>query len=66
MPHLSWAARPYFTGQGTFDNSTVTGFLEYEHPSEKSVNKINAGIMPTLPPVMATDLLPISPRNSED
>ncbi|XP_073062962.1 LOW QUALITY PROTEIN: laccase-17-like [Primulina eburnea] len=48
------AARPYFTGQGTFDNSTATGFLEYEHPSEKSVNKTNAGIMPTLPPLMAT------------
>ncbi|KAL3628652.1 Laccase-17 [Castilleja foliolosa] len=30
------AARPYFTGQGTFDNSTVAGFLEYEHPSSRN------------------------------
>ncbi|XP_042477010.1 laccase-17-like [Macadamia integrifolia] len=26
------AARPYFTGQGTFDNSTTIGILEYESP----------------------------------
>lgn len=26
------AARPYATGQGTFDNSTVAGILEYEIP----------------------------------
>ncbi|XVF20161.1 hypothetical protein REPUB_Repub11eG0174400 [Reevesia pubescens] len=26
------AARPYVTGQGTFDNSTVAGILEYELP----------------------------------
>ena len=26
-------ARPYATGQGTFDNSTVAGILEYESPS---------------------------------
>ncbi|KAK6935853.1 Multicopper oxidase, C-terminal [Dillenia turbinata] len=26
-------ARPYFTGQGTFDNSTVAGILEYEQPT---------------------------------
>ncbi|XP_043703108.1 laccase-17-like [Telopea speciosissima] len=26
------AARPYFTGQGTFDNSTTIGILEYELP----------------------------------
>ncbi|XP_073310978.1 laccase-17-like [Primulina huaijiensis] len=51
------AARPYFTGQGTFDNSTVTGFLEYKHLSEKSVNKTNAGIMPTLPPLTATSFV---------
>ncbi|XP_073149301.1 laccase-17-like [Henckelia pumila] len=48
------AARPYFTGQGTFDNSTVTGFLQYEHPLEESVNKTNVSIMPTLPPLTAT------------
>ncbi|KAJ7961446.1 Laccase [Quillaja saponaria] len=27
-------ARPYVTGLGTFDNSTVAGILEYEHPSK--------------------------------
>ncbi|XP_002520231.2 laccase-17 [Ricinus communis] len=37
-------ARPYVTGQGTFDNSTVAGILEYE-PSQKthhslSINKL--------------------------
>lgn len=26
------AARPYVTGQGTFDNSTTVGTLEYKHP----------------------------------
>ncbi|KAK6126147.1 hypothetical protein DH2020_040125 [Rehmannia glutinosa] len=26
------SARPYVTGQGTFDNSTVAGILEYESP----------------------------------
>ncbi|GFZ10969.1 laccase 17 [Actinidia rufa] len=29
-------ARPYATGQGTFDNSTVAGILEYESPSRHS------------------------------
>lgn len=27
-------ARPYVTGQGTFDNSTVAGILEYEPPKQ--------------------------------
>ncbi|KAI9195993.1 hypothetical protein LWI28_020083 [Acer negundo] len=31
-------ARPYATGQGTFDNSTVAGILEYEKPSHSSVS----------------------------
>ncbi|KZV27630.1 laccase-17-like [Dorcoceras hygrometricum] len=48
------AARPYSTGQGTFDNSTAAGLLEYEHPSQISVNKTNAAVMPTLPTIMAT------------
>ncbi|XP_068643460.1 laccase-17-like [Aristolochia californica] len=26
------AAKPYVTGQGTFDNSTTAGLLEYKHP----------------------------------
>ncbi|KAG5582865.1 hypothetical protein H5410_053492 [Solanum commersonii] len=29
-------ARPYVTGQGTFDNSTVAGILEYESPTPHS------------------------------
>ncbi|KAF5185934.1 Laccase-17 [Thalictrum thalictroides] len=29
-------ARPYVTGQGTFDNSTTAGILEYELPSKSS------------------------------
>ncbi|GFQ04777.1 laccase-17 [Phtheirospermum japonicum] len=46
------AARPYFTGQGTFDNSTVAGFLEYEHPSKN--HSLNNGIKlfkPNLPQI---------------
>ncbi|KAI9194649.1 hypothetical protein LWI28_007953 [Acer negundo] len=31
-------ARPYVTGQGTFDNSTVAGILEYEKPPHSSVS----------------------------
>ncbi|XP_057436991.1 laccase-17-like [Lotus japonicus] len=36
-------ARPYATGQGTFDNSTVAGILEYEAPPHflHSMNKIS-------------------------
>ncbi|KAI3875858.1 hypothetical protein MKX03_023781 [Papaver bracteatum] len=55
-PHASFvmAARPYVTGQGTFDNSTTTGILEYESPSlfnfrtKKSKTKL---FKPTLPPL---------------
>ncbi|KAK9155857.1 hypothetical protein Sjap_003337 [Stephania japonica] len=32
------AARPYVTGQGTFDNSTTAGILEYEYPSDVTQN----------------------------
>ncbi|KAK4270307.1 hypothetical protein QN277_023357 [Acacia crassicarpa] len=31
-------ARPYVTGLGTFDNSTVAGILEYESPSKESLH----------------------------
>lgn len=48
------AARPYFTGQGTFDNSTVAGFLEYEHHLGNSFNKTKKLFKPTLPPIGAT------------
>ncbi|KAK6935826.1 Multicopper oxidase, type 1 [Dillenia turbinata] len=45
-------ARPYFTGQGTFDNSTVAGVLEYEQPSKS--NKTLSTIRPTLPQINDT------------
>ncbi|GFY82724.1 laccase 17 [Actinidia rufa] len=32
------AARPYATGQGTFDNSTVTAILEYKSPKQSPKN----------------------------
>ncbi|XP_047334293.1 laccase-17-like [Impatiens glandulifera] len=41
-------ARPYATGQGTFDNSTVAGILEYEHPSKVHLKKLPL-FKPTLP-----------------
>ncbi|KAM7526362.1 hypothetical protein LguiA_016264 [Lonicera macranthoides] len=41
-------ARPYATGQGTFDNSTVAALLEYESPS-KSHTKNLPLFKPTLP-----------------
>lgn len=37
-------ARPYFTGMGTFDNSTVAGILEYKNPLVATKN------VPTLKP----------------
>lgn len=43
------AARPYFTGTGTFDNSTTVGILEYHHPPNH-IKKLPL-IKPTLPPV---------------
>ncbi|KAA8518918.1 hypothetical protein F0562_016308 [Nyssa sinensis] len=56
FPNASFymTARPYFTGLGTFDNSTVAGILQYENPSNQyHINKLplfNA----TLPPLNAT------------
>ncbi|MCL7046353.1 hypothetical protein MKW94_026079 [Papaver nudicaule] len=51
------AARPYVTGQGTFDNSTTTGVLEYESSSLfKSMTKKSKTPLfkPTLPPLNDT------------
>lgn len=43
-------ARPYATGQGTFDNSTVAGILEYVSSSEKSLHMKNLPLYkPSLP-----------------
>ncbi|CAI9779058.1 unnamed protein product [Fraxinus pennsylvanica] len=47
-------ARPYFTGQGTFDNSTVAGILEYEHPLNHTSYTKKMVFKPTLPPINAT------------
>ncbi|XP_077244028.1 laccase-17-like [Tasmannia lanceolata] len=49
-------ARPYVTGLGTFDNSTTTGILEYEHPNSSSnvnIKKLPL-FKPTLPPLNDT------------
>ncbi|KAK1586926.1 hypothetical protein Q3G72_007611 [Acer saccharum] len=42
-------ARPYMTGQGTFDNSTVAGILEYEKPPHSSVS---TGKLPLFKPIL--------------
>ncbi|XP_044504743.1 laccase-17-like [Mangifera indica] len=50
-------ARPYVTGLGTFDNSTVAGILEYELPynfhSSNSIKKLHL-FRPILPPLNDT------------
>ncbi|KAL0336814.1 UNVERIFIED_CONTAM: Laccase-17 [Sesamum calycinum] len=49
-------ARPYVTGQGTFDNSTVAGILEYESPFLHSVTPLKKLPLykPILPPLNDT------------
>lgn len=46
-------ARPYVTGQGTFDNSTVAGILEYETSSLISTKNLPI-YKPNLPPLNDT------------
>ncbi|KAB2614879.1 laccase-17-like [Pyrus ussuriensis x Pyrus communis] len=41
-------ARPYVTGQGTFDNTTVAGILEYDSPSKTKT--LNTKRLPLLKP----------------
>ncbi|KAL4341879.1 hypothetical protein GQ457_08G001210 [Hibiscus cannabinus] len=49
-------ARPYATGMGTFDNTTVAGILEYENPSTSSLK--NAPLLkPVLPAFNATNVV---------
>ncbi|XP_059660778.1 laccase-17-like [Cornus florida] len=51
------AALPYYTGLGTFDNSTVAGILKYEKSSTSppSSNTSIKGLpLPTLPPINTT------------
>lgn len=51
------AARPYFTGQGTFDNSTIAGFLVYDHHQNLSPPSSNNISIPTLPPINSTSFV---------
>ncbi|KAF7805049.1 laccase-17-like [Senna tora] len=48
------AARPYNTGQGTFDNTTTAGVLEYEYEGKSNANASVALITPTLPAINDT------------
>ncbi|XP_021277928.1 laccase-2 [Herrania umbratica] len=53
-------ARPYFTGMGTFDNTTVAGVLEYETPSSSSssISSKNRPLLkPGLPAINATNFV---------
>ncbi|KAJ8559520.1 hypothetical protein K7X08_003578 [Anisodus acutangulus] len=55
-------ARPYFTGQGTFDNSTIAGILMYDHnlpgtTSSSSNTSIKYLPIPTLPPINSTSFV---------
>ncbi|KAJ4704648.1 Laccase [Melia azedarach] len=45
------AARPYATGPAAFDNTTTTGFLEYEQPSSVTKSK-NKKVLPLLKPAL--------------
>jgi laccase len=53
-------ARPYVTGQGTFDNSTVAGILEYQNPKSLSPSSFNKNLplfKPTLPALNDTSFV---------
>ncbi|XP_022755701.1 laccase-17-like [Durio zibethinus] len=45
-------ARPYVTGQGTFDNSTVAGILEYESPPNSLHSSISIKMLPLFRPIL--------------
>lgn len=52
------AARPYYTGMGTFDNSTLVGFLQYGNPQVPSpTNASLSRSLPTLPPINGTSFV---------
>ncbi|KAI3423673.1 Laccase, partial [Psidium guajava] len=61
IPHKGtylMAARPYFTGQGTFDNTTTAGFLEYVESSRNNTIPKNLTLsLPTLPAINATNVV---------
>ncbi|KAK7338665.1 hypothetical protein VNO77_19289 [Canavalia gladiata] len=46
------SARPYATGQGTFDNSTVAGILEYEVPPHSLHSTTSIKKLPLLKPIL--------------
>ncbi|CAL0302693.1 unnamed protein product [Lupinus luteus] len=48
------AARPYFSGQGTFDNSTTAAILHYNHHSH--ITNLTL-LKPTFPPINATNFV---------
>ncbi|XP_021855455.2 laccase-17-like [Spinacia oleracea] len=50
-------ARPYVTGNGTFDNSTVAGILEYHHPKPSTSIKKLPLFKPTLPALRDTSFV---------
>ncbi|XP_044511179.1 laccase-17-like [Mangifera indica] len=50
-------ARPYFTGRGSFDNSTTAGVLQYKRPTNLSSSKKLPLFKPTLPPINATNFV---------
>ncbi|OIV99399.1 hypothetical protein TanjilG_17209 [Lupinus angustifolius] len=51
-------ASPYFTGLGTFDNSTVAGILEYVNPSGSNNAPNSSTILkPTLPAINDTSFV---------
>ncbi|KAL4333112.1 hypothetical protein GQ457_07G034010 [Hibiscus cannabinus] len=45
-------ARPYVTGQGTFDNSTVAGILEYESLRSNLHSRISLEKLPLFKPIL--------------
>ncbi|KAL5581144.1 hypothetical protein UlMin_013586 [Ulmus minor] len=45
-------ARPYVTGQGTFDNSTVAAILEYESPSKTPHSTLSINKLPLFKPAL--------------
>ena len=45
-------ARPYVTGQGTFDNSTVAGILEYESPPNSLHSNNSIKMLPLFKPIL--------------
>lgn len=50
-------AKPYVTGRGTFDNSSVAGILQYEQPSHNSSIKNLLLLKPTLPALNDTNFV---------